>query len=902
MSDPTDREEMQSEESEEWRRSRERGPAIGSPALLVEEEPEEEDDFQSLLNMREDYSAGFDDPELEQLNNPDIQSLPEPPTIGGRTTDSDMWGMKAETAGRMSSPKLYAQANGFPSATQYRVWRWENGIPVAIGAIDIEASEEDFIERFFHAMPEPGDGKFQFRLRPVDIRGSEMGKEITINISEHHEALIGARKRQSRKDEYHSDMVSHGGGNSPIIVNPGGNGGGASEALADEMGRMFEHAVESAERRTQLLQESLESERSKLQGEESRRAEERVTMATTTSQTVQKMMERLMSADRQRGEEQLKGQKEQSNMLMSTLTTVFQQQQEAARQQAERLRENDMSRLSHDREFFDRQRQQQDDMRRMEREEYGRRQEAERGRMGQESSRLQDQRKYEMEQLRLEAQRRDAEIERRRESEKQDLTMRVERERMEMENNRQRMQEERERWRVEIEEKRRTETMEYERKRSAEREEAERKRNFEQKESERREREARERMERERMEFQQRIQMQKTEMESRRLAEERRAREERETWERKMQLEADRRREGQQVQVKQMEIAAQREREHQEKMLRMSQMEREAQRDMLASREKTEQQSRELAESERQRQHSLMLKEMEMSKERDREHAERMIQMTKPAGNGFGGLGEMLGMETPELLGKIFGSGDSGSSWSDAIPKVLGSVAELSKAALSGKTAPKKKKPLSGQMVQVMTPQGPQMIPIENARKMGLLPQESNLPAPRAQTEQNPITDAEVQAMMAQLDEEEGATKDEVRKQPLSREQQIMRAFGKEGAVSDYDAAGHVNIAQMCTEANIKLIEQKKARRDVRKLVNKMRVQSEDEWPDLVLGALMDNADVYKYINALCVYTALREAGADKELSDKIVAALKANEIVPDGLRYTADAPIEPTTEDESND
>jgi hypothetical protein len=470
---------------------------------------------------------------------------------------------------------------------------------------------------------------------------------------------------------------------------------------------------------------------------------------------------------------------------------------------------------------------------------------------------------------------------------------------MEMENNRQRMQEERERWRVEIEEKRRQETMEYERKRSAEREEAERKRNFEQKESERREREARERMERERMEFQQRIQMQKAEMENKRLGEERRAREEREAWERKMQIESERRSEDQQVQIKQMEIAAQREREHQEKMLRMSQMEREAQRELAASREKTEQQSRELAESERQRQHSLMLKEMEMSKERDREHAERMIQMSKPGGNGIGGLGEMLGMETPELLGKIFGAGESGSSWSDAIPKVLGSVAELSKAALSGKAAPKRKKPLSGQMVQVMTPQGPQMIPIENARRMGLLPQESDLPIPQAQPRPNPVTDAEVQAMMAQLDEEESASS--VEPEPLSREQQIMRAFGKENEVSDFEAAGHVNIAAMCGKANIKLIEQKKARRDVRKLVNKMRNEKEGSWPDLVMAAIIDNVGVFHYINAVCVYTALREAGADKELSDRIVSALRANESVPDDLRYTPEAPFESTNQDEQD-
>jgi hypothetical protein len=917
--------EMTPSEADAWERSRMTGSAMGGELIGYETDEEPEDDLRSLLNMREEYGSNLDDPELEQLNNPDINALPEPPQLGGRTADSDLWGVAAETAGRISSPKLYAQANGFPSATQYRVWRWENGIPVALGAIDIEASEEDFVERFFHAMPEPGDGRFQYRLRPVDIRGQEMGKEITINISEHHESLVRARKRQSRKDEYRDEQIQGGGGHGPIIVNPAQGGGyDASGALADEMGRMFEHAVESAERRSQMLQESLESERERLKQEEMRRADERVHMATQTSEAVQKMMERLMSSDRQRGNEQLQNQKEQSNMLMSTLTTVFQQQQEAARQQSERMREADMNRLSLDREFFERQRQQQDDMRRMERDEWTRRQESERLRIQQEAERLKSQRQYELEQLRLDSQRREHEMERRRESEKSDLALRLERERAEMEQQRQRMAEERERWRAELEEKRRQEAMEWERKRSVEREEAERRRQSEREDAERRDREARERMERERMEFQQRMEMHKMEMEQRRLSEERRMQQEREAYDRRMQeerreaerreqlrrdelsREADRKREDTQLQMKQMEISAQRDREHQEKLLRMSQMEREAAREMQASREKSEQHARDLAEAERGRQHALMMKEMEMSKERDREHAERMIQLSGGgnSGGGLGGLGEMLGMDTPELLGKIFG-GNSGSGWSDAIPKVLGSLAEVSKAALTPGRAPagpRKKRPQQQQqqqqMVQIMTPEGPRMIPMESARSMGLLPDPAASEAQRAQAvaQQKAIDDIMsefAEAGDAESAEASGEANQPPATRPLSREEEIQKAFGKDTEESEYDAAGHVNIKEACKAAGLKLVDQKKARKGIRKLVAAMREKPDEEWPDIVMAGILEEPIIFSYIQAVCLYTSLREAGAEKDLSDRIAAALKAHELVPDTLRYVPSDPHE---------
>jgi hypothetical protein len=429
-------------------------------------------------------------------------------------------------------------------------------------------------------------------------------------------------------------------------------------------------------------------------------------------------------------------------------------------------------------------------------------------------------------------------------------------------------------------------------------------------------------MERERMEFQQRMEMQKMEAEQRRQSEERRHQKERDAYDRRLQeerreaerreqmrrdelaRESDRKKEDTQLQMKQMEISAQRGREHQEKLLRMTQMEREAAREATASREKSEQHSRDLAESERGRQHALMMKEMEMSKERDREHAERMIQLTKPGSEGLGGLGTMLGMDTPELLSKIFGGGEGGTSgWSEAIPKVLGSLAEVSKMALTQPRAagPPRKRRTEGkqqQMVQIMTPQGPRMIPIDSARSMGLIPAQPDAEAQLAAQEQQKQAIDEIMSDFADetSDAEPPVAPEPV---PLTREEEIKRAFGKEPTMSDYDQAGHVNITEACKLAGVKLLDQKKARKGLRKLIATLRDTPEGDWPDRVMAAILDQPEIFAYIQAISLYTAMREAGTEKDLADRIASALRNHELVPDVLRYVPSDAIETEESDD---
>ena len=1011
--------------------------AIQAPALQRGDDDDEDTGYGD-----EDEPNEESDPDLADLNNPDVEALSEAPVIGSRPKNSDMFGLEAETFGRATSPKLYAQAAQFPSAVQFRVWRWENGIPVALGAIDAEANEEEFVRQFKDAMPKPGEGRFQFRLRPIDIRGVELGKEFTINISEHHATLKQLRERKMREEEeerldrYDRGMMGMagmngwgggGGRQGDIIVNPPpGPSHDAGTTYAEEMGRMFEQAVESAERRTEVLQTTLEQERDRLRDEENRRAQERISMAEKSADIVQKMTEKLMASDRMRADEAMKAQRDHGQLLLGTLTTVFQQQQEASRQQTERMREVDMARMSQDREFFERQRmememrrgqeREDEERRRMrEKEEWERRREEDRHRLEMEAKRIEEQRRYELEQLRLEAERREQEIERRREIEKEDIRARMERERAEIERRerelerqrehekqeferkrqqekdewalrlererqeverreremeriretereqnrlwlererqemarresdierkrelekeelrareneaerrreaerieaerrreiereeirarverekleahrlQQQMLEERERWRQEMEDKRRAETMEWERKQAAEREERER-----------RERTDRERWEREKLEMSQRLERERIE------------------WERKeairreeLSREEARRKDEMLLQQKAIEIAAQRDREHAERMLEMARIEREAQREAQNQREKAEREARELAEKDRQRQHELTMREMEIAKERDREHAERMLQLSKQQSTGgLSGITEMLGMETPELLARIFGTGggdedeegEKKSPWMEMIPKVLGAVAEVGKAAMVSQSRGPAVDPrvaaagMGQQQVAIQTPEGIKLIPASMLSQMNM-----DFQAQQAQRQREPVrvqapppgyTSPSQRRRMREEPPREVIDMPEFDESTDNKvEEAISAALSNPPAPelsAEFQAAEEVNTIKRAKEAKMPLPKQKAARKAIRELGEKLAKAEESEWSGMVTEAIMAEFAIYTYIKAVSVYAALAEAKIEPALAERIVKALRESGMIPEDVPFT---------------
>lgn len=878
-----------------------RSPALGGAAAAAMMERDDQDD-EDDEDMDED---------LEDLRNGEVDELPDAPIIGSRSRNSDIFGDEAENFGRASSPKLYAQAGRFPNAVQFRVWRWENGVPVAIGAIDAEANEDDFVREFKDAMPKPGDGRFQFRFRPIDIRGQELGKEFTLNISEHHATLrqIRAREKADRDD----DRGYGGGGRGDVIVNGGGNG--ADTAMAEEMGRMFESAVENAERRTELLQQTLEMERERLRGEEAKRAEERVSMAERSADVVQKMTEKLMSSDRLRAEEAMKAQRDQGQLLLGTLTTVFQQQQQAAREQADRLREADGARMVQDREFFDRQRQEmelrrqherdeEERRRQRDREEWERKREEERARLDLEMKRIEEQRKYERELLVEEARRRDLEVERRRETERNELQIRVERERMEMERQREMMREERERWRQEMEDKRRAEQMEWERKSAAERDERER-----------RERADRDRWEREKLELQQRTERERME------------------WDRKESLrreeltrEEARRREEMQIQQQQLTLAAQRDREHAERMMEMARLERDAQREAQANREKAERDARDAADRDRQRQHEMQMKEMELSKERDREHAERMLQLSKSqSGGGIGGIIETLGLDAATALRGVLGlnkgedeESEEGGGWSQHIPLILSGLAAfgstMAAARKGGGEAPAQMTGPSNQVL-VQTPNGPQMIPADalaqmRARQMAQQAQQvqQGPQVPVLGRPRRPMPNLPNEPMIPPGTELAEAAPAPVTAPPAAilappiEPEAEIEPTEAEIAMSDaYRAGLEVDTMKRAKSAKMTLPKQKVARKAVRELGDKLSKADEAEWMALVTEALMKEMSIFTYLEAVTIYAALAEAKIEPALAERIVKALRESGMIPETLPfdeadYTRLHPIAPET------
>lgn len=330
-------------------------------------EAQEEDDFDATDDEHEEeFEEGDDD--ADALNDPDVTSLPGGPKIGGgRGRKSEMFGSEAEHAlGRATSPRLYGQASQFPACVQLRVWKWENGVPVGLGAIDSAATEEDFIQQFITAMPRRGEARAQFRLRPIDIRGQELGQEVTIVISEHHGAI--RRMREAEEEEREMRLYGRGGGRfgRERDRDEGNGNGGAPNIIVESPSHEPSSDVTGLADRVLDL---LESERSRIREDDARRAQERIDLATNAAQGVQALTERAMRDESARAERALKAQAEQNQMMVTMLTANFQQQQSAMAQMSEMQRRADELRMQQERERADRERQANEDRIRREREE-----------------------------------------------------------------------------------------------------------------------------------------------------------------------------------------------------------------------------------------------------------------------------------------------------------------------------------------------------------------------------------------------------------------------------------------------------------------------------------------------------------------------------------------------------
>ena len=857
----------------------------------------------STLNDMEDDDEDWgdeDDETLSHLNDPNVTNLGPSPLIGGglSRSSSDLFGNEAITIGRATSPKLYAQASQFPTCTQLRVWRWENGIPVGLGAIDSAATEEDFVREFFEAMPKPGSGRMQFKLRPIDIRGEEMGKEITLVISEHHAALQQIRRAKKAEAE-EAAMPTGGMGmqmQQPLIYERGGDDGGAAAGMAGEMARMFEKAVEASDQRANALEQALMEERERLRGEDDKRAQERIDLATNAAAGVQAITERMMRDEANRAERAMKSQSDQSQMLLTTLTQIFASAQSQQHSISETARMADQQRLEQERQYAERIRMEQEERRKRDIQEMEERRRLEQARLEDERKQMRDQRDYEMRALEARLAREREEALSRADRERQEglnaLTLaerKLERERQEQELKAARDREEQERRyqreREEQERKASREKEEYNLKLERERLEWQNRWKLESEERERRERLEREERERKTKLEQEMMLFRQQEVDRRMSAEA----------ELQRQRESERQR-AHEMAVKQMEMSANRDREHAERMMQMARLEMENQRQAAEVRLRSEKEDQERREQDRLRQHERLLKEAELQSQKDREHAERMMQLTQMQmqNKAFGGLGELLpkakellgtlGIEPADIIDRLINppapepvaGGGGGSAWAEAIPKVLGSLAEMGKVALEAKA--KQNVPPPRQQVPMMMPQMmPGMMPYMGSPMPGM-PGIPNLAG------QNQLVPA---GQMQEQETDENPRFSDMVEQPEEEEQGgEMPAPAEEETPAPPAEPEPPSTVQSATEAGLSLPTQKRARKAIRTLVRKLANSKPEDWTAAIATAISNEIGIYHYVKAVTVRSALKEAGADDDLSDRVCDAMKESGMVPDDVPY----------------
>ena len=711
--------------TEQAKKSRNALSALNHNDLFADFDPDEEDDIE----------AQFDDPRVTRLD--------DSPLGGSRFGNStSMFGNSARSVGgRATSPRLMASAANMPNTTQLRIWKWENGVPVGLGAIDAQASEEDLVREFFDAMPKKGEGRCQFKLRPIDINGNEQGTEINCIISEHHAAIqkIKRIKEAEREEEmgYRGGRHAMGrGGFEWDEEDSVGSSPGIDSLIAPQMDRM----MNASERRMELLEKQLEIEREEIRRREELRMQEQVDMATNAAQGVQVLTERMMQDESKRSERAMQMQTEQSQTLITTLTSIFAQQQSMLNAQMEQQRRQD---------------------------------------------------EYRLEQERQRAQReRDEERSRR------------------------------ERERLELEERRLREREEYER----------------------------------------------------------RMREERENIERKMAAEQ-----------RSVEMRLQREREEMQLRVLRDKEEREARERWFAEerlrREAQEREDAKQKQSERQRQHERMMRELELQQQKDREHAERMMILSKQelTNKAMGGLGEMLpmatgilgkmGLEPMDVVQKIFApEKEETSAWSDTLPKILGAGADIARNVLGGGAAPVPPIAMGQPMPQI--PMQPDFGEIDYRQGMERMRQ----PVPQFDDEPlgNPDYD-EPQVIRYQDMQPQPQGQGQGQGQPTQQKQSEPIILPQQPPKSNMDLA---------SQAGMTLAEQRDARNGLGQLVGQLHGSDQANWEGLITQGLMSEPQIFSYIQAVSVRSAIRETGADNQLTENIVRALQQSPLVPSDINY----------------
>jgi hypothetical protein len=93
-------------------------------------------------------------------------------------------------------------------------------------------------------------------------------------------------------------------------------------------------------------------------------------------------------------------------------------------------------------------------------------------------------------------------------------------------------------------------------------------------------------------------------------------------------------------------------------------------------------------------------------------------------------------------------------------------------------------------------------------------------------------------------------------------------------------------LVEAATDAGLSLPTQRKARKALRNLIRRLSTSKEDDWQGHIATAISQEFSIYHYIKAVTVKAAAMEAGADEELTERIIRAMQSSGMVPDDVPY----------------
>ena len=83
---------------------------------------------------------------------------------------------------------------------------------------------------------------------------------------------------------------------------------------------------------------------------------------------------------------------------------------------------------------------------------------------------------------------------------------------------------------------------------------------------------------------------------------------------------------------------------------------------------------------------------------------------------------------------------------------------------------------------------------------------------------------------------------------------------------------------------NLKAI--RSARRGMVNLVRRVGGSPRERWEEIITAGIINEPKIFDYVKAVTVKLAIDEAGAEPNLRDAVIAAMRASVLVPDDLPY----------------